>query len=77
MSKAICAADERLYTPKEAVNLLKGWGVDYTASTLATWRCRKEGPPYLKIKGRAFYTEHALRRLASGILIHTVDSVEA
>jgi hypothetical protein len=76
MSKALCAADERIYSPKDAIDLLAAWGLRYTVATLATWRCRKDGPQFLKIRGRAFYTEHALRRFASGVLVKTIDAME-
>ena len=63
------------YNTKEAVELMKSWGVSFTKGTLEVWRCRKEGPKFLKIRSRVFYTEDALREFAQGLEVKTVDSM--
>jgi hypothetical protein len=62
------------YSTKEAVELMESWGTPFTEGTLAVWRCRKEGPSYIKIRNKVFYTEESLRRFTTGLVIKTVDS---
>lgn len=42
----------RLLTPAE---LVTRWRDSITLVTLATWRSRKQGPPYVKVGGRVLY----------------------
>lgn len=35
--------------------LLARWKSQVTSATLATWRCRGSGPPFVKIGGRVLY----------------------
>jgi len=62
------------YTTKEAVELLATWGVNFTKGTLDVWRCRKEGPKYIKLRNRIFYTEESLLQFSGGLEIKTTDS---
>ncbi len=62
------------YSPREASKLLEAWGTPFTHKTLAVWRSRREGPQFLKIKGRVFYTEEALRQFTQGRVVETTDS---
>ena len=63
------------YTTQEAVDLMKLWGISFTKGTLEVWRCRKEGPKFIKIRSKVFYTEDALREFAQGFEVKTVDSI--
>lgn len=62
------------YTTEAAVELMKSWGISFTKGTLEVWRCRKEGPKFLKIKSRVFYTEDSLREFTRGLEVKTIDS---
>lgn len=62
------------YSTKEAVELMKTWGVSFTKGTLEVWRCRKEGPKFVKIRSKVYYTEESLRQFTSGLEIKTIDS---
>lgn len=62
------------YSTKEAVELMKSWGISFTKGTLEVWRCRKEGPKFIKIRSKVFYTEESLRQFATGFEIKTIDS---
>lgn len=64
------------YSPREAAKLLESWGTPFTHKTLSVWRSRREGPAFLKIKGRVFYTEEALKQFTQGKLVETTDSFE-
>ena len=64
------------YSPREAAKLLKFWGTPFTHKTLSVWRSRREGPSFLKIRGRVFYTEDSLRQFTEGRVIETIDSFE-
>lgn len=63
------------YTTQEAVDLMKSWGISFTKGTLEVWRCRKEGPKFIKIRSKVFYTEDAMREFAQGFEVKTVDSI--
>lgn len=63
------------YTTQEAVDLMKSWGISFTKGTLEVWRCRKEGPKFIKIRSKVFYTEDALREFAQGFEVKTADSI--
>ncbi len=65
----------RKYTTKEAVALMASWGVPFSPGTLEVWRCHKEGPEFIKIRSRVFYTEQALKDFVRGSQVKTVDSV--
>lgn len=62
------------YNTEGAVDLLKSWGTPFTKGTLEVWRCRKEGPKYIKIRNKVFYTEESLRQFATGLEVRTIDS---
>lgn len=62
------------YNTQEAVELMKSWGISFTKGTLEVWRCRKEGPKFIKIRSKVYYTEESLRQFATGLEIKTVDS---
>lgn len=69
--------NQKLLTPKQAVDYLAAQGCPFTLSTLATWRCLKQGPCYIKMRGRVFYTKKGLNEFkGSGLEIKTIDSVE-
>lgn len=42
--------------------------LEVAASTLATWRMRREGPLYLKIGRRIFYSRIAVRAWIAGLV---------
>ena len=39
-------------TPQQ---LTQRWASAVTTGTLANWRCRDEGPPFTKVRGRILY----------------------
>ena len=56
--------DERLWTAADVVEYLCR---QYTEKTLANWRSRKIGPPYVKTSARGvFYRPEAVRAWAAG-----------
>lgn len=64
----------RKYTTQEAADLMKSWGISFSKGTLEVWRCHKQGPKFIKIRSRVYYTEQSLRQFANGFEIKTVDS---
>lgn len=68
---------EKLYDPKEASKYLDEIGCPATISTLATWRCHKQGPSYCKIKNRVFYPQQSLDDYKSTAQVfETIDSLQ-
>ncbi len=65
------------YNTDGAVKFLHEEGTPFTKGTLQVWRSQKKGPEFIKIGSKVFYSEEALRRLAAGTVIKTVDSVGA
>jgi len=41
-------------------DLISRWRGQVKATTLATWRSRKLGPPYIKVGGRVLYPTRAV-----------------
>lgn len=41
-------------------DLISRWRGQVKATTLATWRSRKLGPPYVKVGGRVLYPQKAV-----------------
>jgi len=58
-----------------ASELMKSWGISFTPGTLEVWRSRKEGPKFIKIRSRVFYTEEALEAFCQGLEVKTLDMV--
>lgn len=54
------------YTPEKHGQLLTPRQVaastGYSVKTLATWRCHKQGPDFIKDRGRVFYPEALLTK---------------
>jgi len=67
---------QKLLTTKQASDYLASLGLPYTVSTLNTWRCRGEGPAFVKIRNNVRYEEAELQRFVkSGITVQTRDTV--
>ena len=63
------------YNTKEAVKLMRSWGISFKPGTLEVWRCKKEGPKFLKIRNKVFYSREALEKFCQGLEVKTLDMV--
>jgi hypothetical protein len=63
------------FNTREASKRLGELGTPFTPKTLEVWRCRGEGPAFIKIRSRVFYTDEALISFSMGTEIVTRDSM--
>lgn len=63
---------KKIFSPKAAIEFLSVNGIKHTEATLATWRSKKIGPRYLKIKSRVYYSQEDLEAYFTGVKIHTI-----
>ena len=63
------------YNTKEAATFLKNLGTPFSPGTLEVWRCRGEGPQYIRIRRRIYYSEKALQEFSLGLTVETIDSM--
>lgn len=69
---------QKRYNTDEAVEYLGKNGFKTTKGTLNVWRCRKQGPEYIKLRTTPLYEQEALDNfLNSGVRVKTLDSTGA
>lgn len=64
---------KKFLSPRAAVEFLAENGIKHTEGTLATWRSKKTGPGYIKVKTRVYYTLEDLAAYFAGVQIITLD----
>jgi len=63
---------KKVLSPRAAVTFLAENGIKHTEGTLATWRSKKIGPRYIKVKSRVYYSVEELADYFSGVEIITI-----
>lgn len=63
---------KKVFSPRAAIQFLADNGIKHTEGTLATWRTKKTGPRYIKVKSRVYYTPEDLAAYFSGVTIVTI-----
>ena len=63
---------KKVLSPRAAVEFLAENGIRHTEGTLATWRTKKTGPRYIKVKARVYYAPEDLAAYFAGVKIMTL-----
>ena len=63
---------KKVLNPRETVKFLAEYGIGHTEGTLATWRTKKTGPQYMKVKSRVYYSPEDLTAYFEGVKIKTI-----